>query len=152
MFLADEVGPTGKVYAIDFSKKNVKILNKRVIKNGHFHVHIIHDEHIINRVHPEITNVDMIFSVGMLSYIQDLNKVLKEMYDILPDQGKICFIEYMDYFHFIPNPKYLTQKKLLQQVFRQTGFSVRIKKIKGPLWNYSLIYGMKTDQDDVPFI
>ncbi len=152
MFIADEVGPTGKVYAIDFSKKNVAILNKRVLKKGHFHVHIIHDEHIINRVHPEITNVDMIFSVGMLSYIQDLNKVLKEMYDILPDQGKICFVEYMDYFHFIPNPKYLTQKKMIEQVFRQTGFSVRIKKIKGSLWNYSLIYGMKTDQNDIPFI
>ncbi len=153
MFIADKVGPTGKIYAVDFSKKNIKILNDRMLKKGNFHVHIIHDEHIINRVYPQITGVDMIFSVGMLGYIQDLNKVLKEMRDILPDGGKICFIEYMDYFHFIPNPKYLTHKTMLQQIFKQCGFSVRIKKIKGVLWNYSLIYGMKhDDESSIPYI
>lgn len=150
--LADKVGSKGKIYAVDFSEKNLKILNKRMVKLNHFHVETIHDKHVISRVHPKIKEVDMVFSVGLLSYIQNLNKILEELYDILPEGGKICFIEYMDYFHFIPNPKYLTKKKEIQQVFRQCGFSVRIKKIKGVLWNYSLIYGMKTEHANNPFI
>jgi hypothetical protein len=74
------------------------------------------------------------------------------MHDILPDGGKICFIEYMDYFHFLPNPKYLSHKRHIEEMFREVGFSVRIRKIHGVFWNYSLIYGMKTRHSDVPFI
>jgi len=152
MFLADKVGPHGKVYAIDFSKKNIKILNDRVIKENKFQVSIIHDEHIINRVHPSINNVDMVFSVGMLGYVQDLKKILNEMWEILPENGNICFIEYADYFHFIPNPKLLSDKKALYEIFREAGFSIRVDKIKGFLWNYCLIYGIKTENKGVPFI
>jgi len=152
MFLADEVGPHGKIYAVDFSKKNIKILNDRIIKEDKFQVSIIHDEHIINRVHPSINNVDMVFSVGMLGYVQDLKKILNEMWEILPENGNICFIEYVDYFHFIPNPKLLSNKKALYEIFREAGFSIRVDKIKGFLWNYCLIYGMKTEDKGVPFI
>lgn len=152
MFLAEEVGPHGKIYAVDFSKKNIKILNDRVIKENKFQVSIIYDEHIINRVHPSINNVDMVFSVGMLGYVQNLKKILNEMYEILPENGNICFIEYIDYFHFIPNPKLLSNKKELYEIFREAGFSIRIDKIKGFLWNYCLIYGIKTENKGVPFI
>ncbi len=152
MYLAEEVGSDGKVFAIDFSRKNLNILNKRMIKKGHFHVEILHDKHITSRVHPSIKNVDMVFSVGLLGYIQNLKKILEEFNDLLPEGGKICLIEYVDYFHLIPNPKYISNKVELIKLFNECGFSIKIKKIKGTLWNYSLIYGMKTSNADAPFI
>lgn len=152
IFLADLVGEHGKVYAVDFSKNNIKILNKRLIKKNSFQVKIIHDEHIINRVHPDIPEVNMIFSVGMLGYVQDIKKILKEMSDILPEAGKVCFIEYVDYFKIIPNPKLISKKNELIKTFRNAGFTVRIEKIKGFLWNYCLVYGIKTKHSNVPYI
>jgi len=152
MLLVDKVGISGKIYAVDFSKKNIDILNHRLLKKGDFQVTLIHDKHIVSRVHPTIKYADMIFSVGMLGYIQNLKKILSDMYDILPDGGKICFIEYMDYFHILPNPKYLSHKRHLDKLFREMGFSVRIQKLKGVFWNYSLIYGIKTRHNDLPFI
>jgi amino acid transporter len=151
-YLAEEVGSKGKIFAIDFSQKNIKILNSRLMKEHKYQVKIIYDEHMINRIHPEVDYTDMVFSVGMLGYIQDLKKILNEMYDILPEGGKVCFIEYIDYFKFIPNPKVLDNKEELVQIFKSAGFSVRVKKIKGILWNYCLIYGIKTQHNEVPFI
>ena len=94
----------------------------------------------------------MIFSVGMLGYVQDIKKILKEMSDILPEAGKVCFIEYVDYFKIIPNPKLISKKNELIKTFRNAGFTVRIEKIKGFLWNYCLVYGIKTKHSNVPYI
>jgi basic amino acid/polyamine antiporter, APA family len=150
-FLADQIGEGGKIYAVDFSQKNIKILNKRLIKENKYQVEIIHDEHIINRIHPNVPKVDMIFSVGMIGYVQDIQKILREMNDILPESGKICFIEYVDYFKVIPNPKIISNKAELIELFKKAGFAIRIEKIKGFLWNYYLIYGIKTSHKNIPY-
>ena len=64
--LAENVRPGGKVYATDLSKKDLIITKNRMIKQGHEHVIIIHDEHQVNRVHPDIQHVDAIVSIGMM--------------------------------------------------------------------------------------
>jgi APA family basic amino acid/polyamine antiporter len=150
--LAEIVGPKGKVYATDFSKKNIEILLKRIIKKGYNNIEAIHDEHQINRVHPSIRNVDMVFSVGMLSYIQNVGKVLKELYKILPRDGKICMVEYVDYFWIIPNVKWLNNNGQIEKVFREAGFSVHVKRQRRLFWNYVIIYGIKTADGTVPYI
>jgi len=91
MHLAESVGPKGKIYATDLSSKNIEILHKRLTKHGYTNVEVIHDEHQINRIHPSIKNVDVVFSVGMLSYLQDVKKVLKEIYKILPRTGRYAW-------------------------------------------------------------
>ncbi|MEM4711117.1 MAG: amino acid permease [Candidatus Woesearchaeota archaeon] len=149
--LAEKVGPKGKIYATDMSKKNIEILIKRLMKRNLTNVEVIHDEHQINRIHPSIKNVDMIFSVGMLSYIQDVKKVLKEMYKILPKHGKICMVEYVDYFWILPNVKWLSDNKEIEKVFRSAGFSVHVIRKRRFLWNYLIIYGIKSDED-IPYI
>lgn len=149
--LAEKVGPKGKIYATDMSKKNIEILIKRLMKRNLTNVEVIHDEHQINRIHPSIKNVDMIFSVGMLSYIQDVKKVLKEMYKILPKHGKICMVEYVDYFWILPNVKWLSDNKEIEKVFRSAGFSVHVIRKRRFLWNYLIIYGIKSEED-VPYI
>lgn len=154
MHLAEKVGPRGKVYATDISAKNLRILDRRLKKRGFTHVATIHDPHQVNRLHPEIKEVDIIFSVGMLSYIQDLQKVLKDIHRILPESGKVCFVEYVDYFRVLPNPKWLDDPITLKELFQEAGFSVQVVKNRGLFWNYLFIYGEKSShaKEKLPYI
>ena len=152
LYLAGIVGPKGKIYATDLSHKNTEILMQRAIKGGYKNIEIIHDEHQVNRVHPGVKNIDAVFSVGMLGYIQDVRKVLKELYKLLPRNGKICMIEYVDYFWVIPNVKWLSSNEQIEKVFKEAGFSVHVKRKKRLFWKYVIIYGIKTTGETVPYI
>jgi len=151
LHLAEAVGPGGKVYATDLSHRNLTLLRKRLTRRGIGHVEIIHDEHQVNRVHPSIKSADFIFSVGVMSYMQDVKKILKEMRRLLPESGKICFVEYVNFFKFIPDKEWLSNEEKLRLLFREAGFSVKIEKKRGLLWNYLFVYGIKSDRD-VPYV
>ncbi|MEK6868328.1 MAG: amino acid permease, partial [Nanoarchaeota archaeon] len=126
MHLAELVKPGGHIYAVDLSKGNLKILEKRAAKKGHDHIHLIHDVHQVNRVHSDVPKVDMVFSFGMLSYIQDLRKVLKELHIRLPEGGQVCFIEYANLYKILPNVGWLSHPDKIREVFKENGFSVTV--------------------------
>lgn len=151
LHLAEAVGPLGKVYASDLSKKNISLLKKRIDKRGLKQVTAIHDEHQVNRVHPSVLGVDAIFSVGFMSYMQDIKKILKEMHRILPESGRICFVEYVNFFKILPDKEWLSDEENLRNIFREAGFSVKVERRRGFLWNYMFVYGIKSEQD-VPVI
>ncbi len=151
LHLAEAVGPEGKIYATDISEKNLGLLKKRLDKKGHSHVELIHDEHHVSRIHPSIKTVDMIFSIGMMGYMQDVKKILQDMRDILPENGRIMMVEYIDFFWILPNISWLSSNDRIEKLFRECGFSVNVKKKKGSLWNYVMVYGIKSDKD-IPFI
>ncbi|MGV8172276.1 MAG: amino acid permease, partial [Candidatus Woesearchaeota archaeon] len=153
LHLAEKVGPKGKIYATDVSEKNLEILLKRASKKGYNNIESIHDEHQVNRVHPNVHNVDIVFSVGMLGYIQDIKKVLHELYKILPRNGRICMVEYVDYFWFLPNVKWLSSTAQIEKIFSDAGFSVHVKKKRRLFWTYLIIYGIKNPEGGtVPYI
>ena len=151
LHLAESVNPNGRVYATDLSRKDLIITKRRLIKRGHTHVIVVHDEHQINRVHPSIPHVDAIVSIGMMGYLQDIKKVLREMRDLLPYGGKIVFVDYADFFKVIPNVAWLSNDKLIEKIFRDAGFSVFVIRKKGMFWNYIYVYGIKF-QENIPYI
>ena len=151
LYLAQAVGPSGRVYATDLSQKELLITKRRLAKRGHSHVIVIHDEHQVNRVHPSIPHVDAIVSVGMMGYLQDVKKVLREMRTLLPYGGKIVFADYADFFKVIPNVAWLSHDKTVEKIFREAGFSVFVTRKKGLFWNYVYVYGIKF-HEDIPYV
>ena len=149
--LAESVKPNGKIYATDLSRMDLVITKRRLLKRGHNHVFVIHDEHQVNRVHPSIPHVDAIVSIGMMGYLQDVKKVLKEMRELLPYGGKIVFVDYADFFKIIPNVAWLSKDRIIEKIFRDAGFSVFVNRRKGLFWNYVFVYGIKF-QESVPYI
>ena len=149
--LAEDVKPYGKVYATDLSKKDLIITQKRMRKRGHGHVFVIHDEHQVNRVHPDVPHVDAIVSIGMMGYLQDVKKVLMEMRDLMPYNGKIVFVDYADFFKIIPNVAWLSKDETIEKLFREAGFSVYVTRKKGLFWNYIYVHGIKF-RKDIPYI
>lgn len=151
MHLAEAVNPSGRVYATDLSRRDLLITKKRLVKKGHTHVIIVHDEHQVNRVHPSIPHVDAIVSIGMMGYLQDVKKVLKEMRDLLPYGGKIVFVDYADFFNILPNVAWLSSDKVIEKTFRDAGFSVFVIRKKGLFWNYVYVYGIKF-HENIPYV
>ena len=151
IYLARAVGPDGRIYATDLSRRDLLITKKRLLKRGHNHVIVIHDEHQINRVHPSIPHVNAIVSIGMMGYLQDVKKVLMEMRDLLPYGGKIIFLDYADFFKVIPNVAWLSNDREIEKIFREAGFSVFVTRKKGLFWNYVYVYGIKF-HEDIPYI
>jgi len=149
--LAENVKPGGKVYATDLSKKDLIITHNRMIRRGHEHVIVIHDEHQVNRVHPDIPHVDSIVSMGMMGYMQDVKKILREMWELMPYGGRIVFVDYADFFKVIPNVAWLSNDAVIEKIFRDAGFSVYVSRKKGLFWNYVYVYGIKF-QKDIPYV
>jgi basic amino acid/polyamine antiporter, APA family len=152
------VGPHGTVIATHFSKNHVKITRKRV-ESAYWQSEglvygkatVIHDPEHFSRVHPEISYADAVVSVGMLGDIQDIKKVLSELKSIMPIGGRICFVEYGDFFHVLPNVEWLSSNKMIEKIFRDAGFSVKVVREKKFFWSRIYLYGIKFTTD-VPFI
>lgn len=150
--LSEAAGPEGKIYATNISKGEIDVLQTRLRKNEIFNVSAIHDEHHSSRIHPTIPKIDIFVSVGTLSYTQDIHKIAGEIYDRLPIGGKICILEYIDLYKFLPNAGWLHDLHTIDEIFKQHGFMVRVIKKRGILWNYLYIYGVKAKRNALPFI
>ncbi|MBW2976514.1 amino acid permease [Candidatus Woesearchaeota archaeon] len=151
LHLAERVKPGGRVYATDLSKRDLMITQNRMIKRGHRHVVVIHDEHQVNRIHPDIPPVDAVVSIGMMGYMQDVKKILREIRQLMPNGGRIVFVDYADFFKVIPNVAWLSSDETIEKLFREVGFSVFVTRKKGLFWNYVYVYGIKFHHD-VPYV
>ncbi|MFP4403237.1 MAG: amino acid permease [Candidatus Woesearchaeota archaeon] len=149
--IVKKIGKKGGIYAVDMSESAVRIARNRLTKIGHENVYLIHDIHQINRIHHSIPKVDYMVSFGLLGYIQDIEKIAKEVKEILPDSGRIMFIDFIDLFKVIPNVNWLSNQEELVKIFEKHGFTLRIKIVKSLFWNYFIIYGIKS-KEKVPFI
>ena len=57
--------------------------------------------------------------------------------------GRIVFLDYDKFFYLIPNVPWIENEEMLKKTFEQAGFHVIIKKVRGLLWTYVLITGIK---------
>ena len=151
MDLAKRTLPHGAVYATDLVEKSVNNVLKKAEKQGFKHLFAIYDPHQINRVHHAIPLVDVVISSHMLSHVQDLRKVIKEMYRRLPEGGRICFKDIRDILGVMPNVGWVSDPEKVVSILKEEGFIANSKIIKGIFWNNLYIYGIKT-QENVPFV
>ena len=148
--IARFVGEHGKVFATASSIKALRVAKWRLKKQNIENVTLVYDEHQVNRIHPELPKVHGVVSMGMLGFVQDIKKVLLEIHAILPEDGKICFCDYVDFFHILPNVSWLSQEETIREIFSECGFRVLVKKERRLFWNYLYVYGIKAEED-VPF-
>lgn len=141
--LAEEVGKKGRIYATDISERDIDIAKKRLEKEGHYHVTVLHDLEHHTRVHPSVPKINAVVSVGMLGYLQNTKKILKEINERLPMGAKICFLDYDKFFDIIPNIDWLSNDDKVKKIFRDCGFNVGIIRKQGFAWKYVFVYGVK---------
>lgn len=134
--------PAERITVIEHSPALAKKLSHRFP-----HIHVIQDDHAISRIHPSVDTADVVISVSLLSRIQHLSSYLKYVATILPENGKIRFFDYADFYRVIPNN--IPPMSELRETFRQHGFAVKIEKKRGLFWSYLIIEGIKSDSSQV---
>jgi len=144
MHLAEEVGPHGKVYATDISKRVLTIADRRLKRKGHKHVKTIHDIKHHSRVHPSVPKIHTAVSVGALGYLKDPLNTLKDINKRLKLGSKVCFVDYDKFFDIIPAVEWLEDDKKIKNIFNKAGFKISVVRKQGFAWKYIYIYGKKT--------
>ncbi len=141
--LAEKVGPSGKIYGADISLHKVKIAQDKT--KHHPHVQIIHHPHLddLRLTLPE--KVDGVISVGMLSYMQNPQKILTSLANHVQPGGEIVFLDYDKFFYVIPNVPWMSSDKNLITMFANAGFDVQIERKNSILWQYIIISGKRRE-------
>lgn len=144
LHLAEAVGPKGKIYATDLAERGLVIVRRRLERNHHKHVEVLHDPFLHSRVHDHIPKVNCVVSVGMIGYLQDVERVLSGLNKRLEVGDRIVIVDYDNYFYLIPNIPWLASDSKIKNVFEKCGFNVGVIRKQGMLWQYIYIYGVKS--------
>jgi len=73
------------------------------------------------------------------------------MSKILPEAGRICFVEYDKFFGILPNIEWIHDDETIKKFFKEAGFAVRVIRKRYLFWQHIFIYGLKYNPD-VPVI
>ncbi|MFC1768707.1 amino acid permease [Nanoarchaeota archaeon] len=143
MHLAEEVSPSGKIYALDLAEKKVALAKRRMEKHNHHHVTVLYDGFLHSRLHPNVPEIHTVVSVGMLGYLQDVKTVLKDINSRMKVGNKVCFVDYDKFFDFIPSVQWLQNDAKIKRIFHEAGFKIEVYRKQGFAWKYIYIYGYK---------
>ena len=139
--LAQRVGPKGRIFATDLSLHKTQITDKRTKTLDQVFVH--HSPHL-NKFKVKLSKkVDNVISVGMLSYMQDPLRVLKDLSKNVKKGADVVFLDYDKFFYIIPNVTWIKNDKKLVTLFKKAGFEVKIERDYSLLWQYVIISGKK---------
>jgi len=138
--LAPLVGNKGRIFATDLALHKVKIADRRTRYFDHVSVH--HHPHL-NDFKLKLPVIDRVISVGMLSYMQNPQKILKKLSSRVKKGGEIVFLDYDKFFYIIPNVTWIENDVKLKNMFSRAGFRVNIERKRGLLWQYIIISGKK---------
>lgn len=141
--LAHRVLPRGKIYAIDPIKHNLKIT--KLHTRHHRHITFIHHPflHHFKPTSLNLKNADAIISTGILSYLQKPQLVLSHLSKRCRSGARIVFIEYDNFFYFIPNTPWLEDDHYIKTIFTKAGFKITIERKQSLFWQYIFIVGEK---------
>ena len=141
--LTKEVGNIGFVYGIESSIKDINIVKKRLLNKNRENYIIFRDQEEYSRIHPYIQKVDAVVSVGLISYVQNLQNILKELNKKLKINGIAVFADYDKMFDVIPNIDWLEDDDLIKKYFKSAGFDVKIEREQGMAWGYVYLIAQK---------
>jgi len=142
--LAKFTSPKGRVIATEISKKDLKRANKLAekhkIRNIHF---VLEDPQNRHNIHQNIRQVQGVTSIGLLGYLIEPEKVFYELNKRILISGRIYFVEYDRVFKFMRAKEWLRTDEEIIQTFAKYGFRVKIRRVKGLLWDSIHIAGWK---------
>jgi cyclopropane fatty-acyl-phospholipid synthase-like methyltransferase len=137
--LAQMVGPTGRVLAVDIQPEMLELLRKRAAKRGITNITPIlgapHDPRL-----PE-GEVDLILLVDVYHEFSHPERMLRAMRAALAPQGAIALLEYREEDPDVPiKPLHKMSKRQIMKEFPPNGFRL-VKEFDGLPWQHMMFFG-----------
>ncbi len=140
--LAQKVLPGGKVFAFDIIEHNIRVAASHMRK--YKHVNFYHHGNLNHfNTTVKLPKVDALISTGTLSYLQKPQAVLNHLGKKVKKGGRVVFLDYDQFFFFIPNVPWISDEIKITRMFKQAGFKIKMTKKRGLLWRYIFIHGEK---------
>ena len=57
--------------------------------------------------------------------------------------ARICFVDYDNLFDIIPAVDWLEHDDKIKQIFKDTGFDIKVERKQGFAWKYIYVFGKK---------
>ncbi len=89
---AEIVKDSGKVYALDYFKRQLRIVKRRISKRGLKNVELIHSDEVSNL--PD-ESVDVVWMCDVLHEVSEKRNVLRELHRVLKDGGYLAIYDGM---------------------------------------------------------
>jgi len=137
---------SGKVYGVDFSKKELAIGKRYAEQNDVKNVEFIEaDLYKLSenlKADTKLRQLDAIVGIGVLEYLSDPIALLQDLKKRLKKSGKFYFIDYDFVTHIFDKP-WIEEDRKIKTVFAAAGFDVKIWRQRRFLWQYVHMYGIK---------
>ena len=79
----------------------------------------------------------------MLSYMQNPERLLKQLGKYVKKNADVVFLDYDKFFFFIPNVAWIEDDNKLIALFKNAGFKVKVERRRSLLWTYVIVSGKK---------
>ena len=91
LWIADRIGPDGKIYANDIDREGLKQLEKRAEKSGFENIEIIIGEERDTKLPKGV--LDVIFMINVFHHLSDHQTILKNILPGLKPNGYLAIVE-----------------------------------------------------------
>ena len=143
--IAKKVGSHGKVHATEVSQKSLDVAKKIAKKEGVNHniSFVLENEETRHKLHESIHDLDGAVSIGVLGYLKNPDKLLKELHKRLKPGSKIYFVDYDHIFKVVQTKEWLEKDEHIKNKFHKAGFKIDIDRENSILWEIIHIFGHK---------
>jgi len=120
--LADAVGPTGKVYAVDIDKDMNADLAQRAQDKGYQNVEVV----LAQPTDPGLqeNKVNLIFSTNTYHHLKDRTTYFANIRKYLHPQGRIAIIDFNGESWFVSFIGHYTPSEVIQKEFQEAGYTL----------------------------
>jgi len=120
--LADAVGPTGKVYAVDIDKDMNADLAKRAQDKGYQNIEVVLAQHTDPGL--QENKVNLIFSTNTYHHLKDRTTYFANIRKYLHPQGRIAIIDFNGESWFVSFIGHYTPSEVIQQELQEAGYTL----------------------------
>lgn len=120
--LADAVGPTGQVYAVDIDKEMNDDLAQRVQDKGYKNIEVV----LAQPTDPGLQDkkINLVFSSNTYHHLKDRPAYFANIRKYLHPQGKIAIIDFSGESWFVSFIGHYTPSDVIQNEFQKAGYTL----------------------------
>ena len=138
--MAEAVGPTGKVYAVDVQPEMIVLLNERAAEKGITSIQTIIGEYHDPKLPPN--SCDLILLVDVYHEFSHPEPMLTGMKKALKPGGVICLVEFRAEDDTVPiKPEHKMTKAQIHKEMTANGLKL-VREFDGLPWQHMMFFGL----------
>ncbi|KKR28228.1 MAG: hypothetical protein UT59_C0032G0013, partial [candidate division CPR2 bacterium GW2011_GWD1_39_7] len=136
---AKNLGPSGKVYAVDSNEELLKRLNSFAMLRGHGNV-ITKFTNLLTFDQKDISLADLSILANTLSFFKTKEVIIKKAFEMTKEKGRLLVVEWEKHdYGFGPAGNHRLGKKELLDLAKGAGFNL-LGEVSAGHYHYAIVF------------